>query len=71
MLWTCTFYKVQGLSLTEGAVRFDLESQKPFNQGQMYVALSRITSINELYLIVSITRQAKKHMNQQIECMRA
>ena len=60
MLWTCTFYKVQGLSLTEGAVRFDLESQKPFNQGQMYVALSRITSINELYLIVKYNKAGQK-----------
>ena len=49
--WACTVHKVQGLSLTEGVVSFDLKSQKSFNQGQMYVALSRITSVNELYLI--------------------
>ena len=49
--WACTVHKVQDLSLTEGVVSFDLKSQKYFNQGQMYVALSRITSINELYLI--------------------
>ena len=45
--WGCTVQKVQGLSLTEGVVSLDLESQKCFNQGQMHVALSRITSINE------------------------
>ena len=47
----CTVHKVQGLSLTEGVVSFDLKSQKSFNHRQMYVALSKITSINELYLI--------------------
>ena len=49
--WVCTVHKVQGLNLTEGVVSFDLESQKSFNQEQMYVVLSRITSINEFYLI--------------------
>ena len=28
-----------------------MESQRSFNLGQIYVALRRITSINELYLI--------------------
>ena len=48
--WACTVHKVQGLSLTEGVVSLYLESQKSFNQEQMYVALSRITNINELHL---------------------
>ena len=54
----CTVHKVQGLILTEGVVSFDLESQKLFKQGQMYVALSRITSINELYLIGKYNKAA-------------
>ena len=56
----CTVHKVQGLSLTEGVAIFVLESQKSFNQGQIYVALSRITSINELYLIGKYTTAALK-----------
>ena len=56
----CTDHKVQGLSLTEEVAIFDLESQKSFNQGQIYVALSRITSINELYLIGKYTKAALK-----------
>ena len=41
------FLNFQGLSLTEGGVSFGLESQKSFNQGEMYVALSRIqVSVN-------------------------
>ena len=58
--WACTVHKVQGLSLTEGVVSFDLESQKSFNQGQMYVALSRISSINKLYLVGKYKKEAIK-----------
>ena len=36
--WACTVHKVQGLSLTSAVVSFDLEKQKSFNEGQMYVA---------------------------------
>ena len=43
--WACTVHKVQGLSLTSAVVSFDLEKQRSFNEGQMYVALSRVTSI--------------------------
>ena len=51
MFWACTVHKVQGLSLSEVVVNFDLKSDESFNQGQIYVALSRITSVNKLYLI--------------------
>ena len=44
--WACTVHKVQGFSLAEGVVSFDLEKQKSFNQRQIYVALSRISSMN-------------------------
>ena len=40
--WACAVRKVQYLSLAEDVVSFDLEKQKSFNQGQIYVALSRI-----------------------------
>ena len=54
------FHKVQGLRLPEGVISFDLESQKSFNQGQMYDALSKITSITELYLIGKCHKAALK-----------
>ena len=62
----CTVHKVQDLSLTEGVVCFDLESQKSFNHVQMYVALSRITSINELYLIGHYNKTALK-LNESVK----
>ena len=42
--WACTVHKVQGLSLNKIVISFDLLKQKSFNSGQMYVALSRVTS---------------------------
>lgn len=40
---TYAVHKVRGLSLNNGVKSFDLERRKSFNQGQMYVALIRIT----------------------------
>ena len=42
---------MQGLSLSLAIVTFDLEKQRLFNEGQMYVALSKVTSIDNLFLI--------------------
>ena len=41
-------------------VSFDLESQKLFNKGQMYVALSRVTKIDNLFLIGKCSPNAFK-----------
>ena len=49
--WACTIHKVQGLSLNEGVISFYLHHQRYFNQGQMYVALSRVTSLDRMFLI--------------------
>ena len=50
LAWACTVHKVQGLSLDKIVVNFNLFKQKSFNHGQMYVALSRVTSLQGLYL---------------------
>ena len=49
--WGSTFHKLQGLSLSKGVINFDLEKQKPFNQGQIYAVTSGITNINNFFLI--------------------
>ena len=49
--WTCTIHKVQGLSLKEGVVNFDIQDQKTFGQGQMYTALSRVSSYDKLFCV--------------------
>ena len=58
--WACTVHKVQGLSLTSAVVSFDLEKQKSFNEGQMYVALSRVTSITIFFLLGNIIAKLMK-----------
>ena len=45
LAWACTVHKVQGLTLNEVVVNFALRKQKSFNPGQIYVALSRVTSL--------------------------
>ena len=49
---------MQGLSLNSAVISFDLENEKLFNQGQMYVAVSRVTDIKNLYLIGTYNRNA-------------
>ena len=50
LAWACTVHKVQGLSLQQAVISFKLFTQRNFNNCQMYVALSRVTSLNGLFL---------------------
>ena len=59
LAWACTVHKVQELTLNEVAVNFELRKQKSFNPGQIYVALSRVTSLQGLYIVGNIE---KKHI---------
>ena len=56
----CTVHKVQGLSLEKAVISFDLLKQRSFNYGQMYVALSRVTSLNGHYLTGEYKSSANK-----------
>ena len=65
--WACTIHKVQGLTLKEGVVSFELQRQKNFSQGQMYVALSRISKFENMHLLgkyhhnaIKVNQNAKK-----------
>ena len=51
LAWACTVHKVQGKQFKEIVISFDLFKQRSWNNGQiMYVALSRVTSLDGLYL---------------------
>ena len=50
--------QVQGLSLNSAVIRFDLEKQQSFNQGQMNVAHSHVTQFKNLHLIVTFNCNA-------------
>ena len=56
--WASTVHKVQGLTLDKVVISFQLERQRCFNPGQMYVALSRVTSMNNLHLIGNFSHKA-------------
>ncbi|XP_066926174.1 uncharacterized protein [Clytia hemisphaerica] len=56
--YACTSHKVQGLTLQSAVVSFELFAQKIFNEGQMYVNLSRVTDINGLFLIGEYNKKA-------------
>ena len=58
--WACAIHKVQGLSLDEGVICFDLHRQRSFNQGQIYVALSRISTLDRIFLIENYNKTAVK-----------
>ena len=51
LAWVSTVHKVQGLSLEQGVIDFDLRKQKPFGPGQTYTALSRVKTYDNLYCI--------------------
>ena len=49
--WACTVHKVQGLTLENVVVSLNLRKQRYFNYGQIYVALSRATSLQGLHIL--------------------
>ena len=54
----CTVHKLQGYELSKALVSFDLHKQRCFNYGQMYVALSRVRTLNGLYISGDISEKA-------------
>ena len=71
LAYACTVHKVQGLTLDEAVVSFNLERQRSFNPGQMYVALSRIKHITNLSLLgVYSSNAIKSNDDAAIEYIR-
>ena len=68
--YACTIEKVQGLSLKQVVIWFDLYRQKSFMSSQMYVALSKITSLPGLFLICRNNKSVtKKIVISLFECL--
>ena len=53
LAWTCTVPKVQGLSFNKEVVSFQLLKQRNFQYGLIYVFLSRVSSLEGLYILGS------------------
>ena len=58
LAWACTIHKVQGQTFSKIVFNFDLDGQRYFNAGQVYVALSRVTSLKGLYLMGKFSTKA-------------
>ena len=67
LAWACTIHKVQGLTLQKVGLSLDLQKQKKFSPGQLYVALSRATSISSLSLLGKLI--VDKHVNVNQACL--
>ena len=51
----CIKHKVEGLNRTQIVVSFELLKQRQFNYGQIYVALSKVTTHEDLYILGPFT----------------
>ena len=60
LAWPSTIHKVQGLNLGQGVIEFDLRKQKSFGPGQIYTALSRVKTYDNLYCIGEFKKSAVK-----------
>ena len=71
--YACTVHKVQGLTLKKVVISFDLLEQRSFNYGQIYVALSRSTSLQGLHILGNIEMKhvkANPKVHQEYERLR-
>ena len=57
LAWACTIHKVQGLTLKEIVISFHLEKQTGFNYGQIYVALSRATTLHGVHVLGTVDKK--------------
>ena len=60
-------HKVQGISRHDVVISFDLNKQKSFLPGQIYVTLSRLTNLQGMYLIGNYSKSAIKANNSAAE----
>ena len=54
LAWACTVHKVQGLTLDKIVISFELVKQRFFNYGQVYVAISRSTTLQGIHILGQI-----------------
>ena len=63
----CTVHEVQGLTLNKIVISFELFKQRSFNYGQIYVDLSRATSLQGLYVLGKLVHKYFKADPREVE----
>jgi len=54
LAWAITVHKVQGLTLDQIVISFNLNKQRSFNYGQIYVAISRAKTLQGIHILGEI-----------------
>ena len=67
LAWACTVHKVQGLSLNKVIVSFQLLKQRNFHYRQIYIASSRVKSLEGLYILGSFNLKSIRASPQALE----
>ena len=73
LAWACTAHKVQGLTVNNTVVSFELNKQRRFSYGQIYVALSRVRNLSNLFIKGKATREvlvANPEVSEEYERLR-
>ena len=58
LAFACVVHEVQGVTMPSIVFSFSLNRTKKFSYGQLYVALSRVKSLGDLYIEGQVTKEA-------------
>ena len=67
LAWAANVHMVQGLSLEQGVIDFDLQKQKSFKPGQIDTALSSVKTYDNLYCIREFKKSSIKVKKKILE----
>lgn len=73
LAWACIIHKVQGLTADRIVISSELNKQRSFNYGQIYVALSRAKTLQGIYILGELKKnhvRANPKVHKEYERLR-
>ena len=67
LAWVCIALEAQELSMRQNVVIFKLLQKKIFNYGQVYVALSRVTTFQDLHIRIQFLKNITRNTLALVE----